>query len=38
MAHINVTNDLAYKLLSVIFTDEGLAHMVSQKKPSKIYL
>lgn len=31
----DVPDDIVYKLLSVIYTDEGLAHMVSQKKTFK---
>lgn len=32
VANKDVPNDLVYKLLSLIFNDEGLRHMVSQKK------
>jgi len=35
VANANVPDDVVYKLLSVIYTDEGLAHMVSQKKTFK---
>lgn len=35
VANHNVPDDVVYKLLSVIFTDEGLAYMVSQKKTFK---
>jgi len=35
VANAGVSNDVVYKLLSVIYTDEGLAHMVSQKKTFK---
>ncbi|MEA3362352.1 MAG: TAXI family TRAP transporter solute-binding subunit [Thermodesulfobacteriota bacterium] len=32
VANKDVADDVVYKLLSAIYTDEGLAHMVSQKK------
>ncbi len=32
VANKNTPEDLVYKLLSIIYTKEGLAHMVSQKK------
>nr|VFJ72646.1 MAG: hypothetical protein BECKFM1743C_GA0114222_106632 [Candidatus Kentron sp. FM]VFJ72742.1 MAG: hypothetical protein BECKFM1743A_GA0114220_106622 [Candidatus Kentron sp. FM]VFK19893.1 MAG: hypothetical protein BECKFM1743B_GA0114221_106532 [Candidatus Kentron sp. FM] len=32
VANANVSDDIVYKLLSLIYADEGLAHMVSQKK------
>jgi TRAP transporter TAXI family solute receptor len=32
VANKDVPEDVVYKLLSVIYTDEGLAHMVEQKK------
>ena len=32
VANTNTPEDLVYKLLSIVFTKEGLAHMVSQKK------
>jgi hypothetical protein len=35
VANSKVSADVVYKLLSKIFTDEGLAHMVSQKKTFK---
>jgi TRAP transporter TAXI family solute receptor len=35
VANSNVSADAVYELLSKIFTDEGLAHMVSQKKTFK---
>jgi TRAP transporter TAXI family solute receptor len=35
VANSNVPDDVVYKLLSLIFTDEGLAHMVGQKKTFK---
>jgi len=35
VANAGVPDDVVYKLLSVIYTDEGLAHMVSQKKTFK---
>ncbi|MCK4622156.1 MAG: TAXI family TRAP transporter solute-binding subunit [Desulfuromonadales bacterium] len=35
VANKNVSDDIVYKLLTAIFTDEGLAHMVSQKKTFK---
>ncbi len=35
VANAKVGDDVVYKLLSLIFTDEGLAHMVSQKKTFK---
>ena len=35
VANKNVPDDVVYELLSKIFTDEGLAHMVSQKKTFK---
>ena len=35
VANAKVPDDVVYKLLSVIYTDEGLAHMVSQKKTFK---
>ena len=35
VANKDVSDDVVYKLLSAIFTDEGLAHMVSQKKTFK---
>ncbi len=35
VANAGVSDDVVYKLLSTIYTDEGLAHMVSQKKTFK---
>jgi uncharacterized protein len=35
VANSKVSDDVVYKLLSLIFTDDGLAHMVSQKKTFK---
>ena len=35
VANANVPEDIVYKILSAIYTDEGLAHMVSQKKTFK---
>lgn len=35
VANKDVPDDVVYELLSKIFTDEGLAHMVSQKKTFK---
>ncbi len=35
VANKDVSDDVVYQLLSVIFTDEGLAHMVEQKKTFK---
>ncbi|MDM8524253.1 TAXI family TRAP transporter solute-binding subunit [Desulfococcaceae bacterium HSG8] len=35
VANAKVPDDVVYKLLSVIFTDEGLKHMVGQKKTFK---
>lgn len=35
VAHSEVPDDVVYKVLSVIYTDEGLKHMVSQKKTFK---
>jgi len=35
VANKNVPDDVVYKLLSVIYTDEGLAHMRNQKKTFK---
>jgi TRAP transporter TAXI family solute receptor len=35
VANSNVPDNVVYKLLSLIFTDEGLAHMVGQKKTFK---
>jgi len=35
VANSKVSDDIVYELLSVIFTDEGLKHMVSQKKTFK---
>lgn len=35
VANADVSDDVVYKLLSVIYTDEGLAHMVAQKKTFK---
>lgn len=35
VANADVDDDVVYKLLSAIYTDEGLAHMVSQKKTFK---
>jgi hypothetical protein len=32
VANTKVSDDAVYKVLSVVFTDEGLAHMVAQKK------
>ncbi|VFM95697.1 MAG: hypothetical protein BECKG1743D_GA0114223_100624 [Candidatus Kentron sp. G] len=32
VANASVSDDIVYKLLSLIYTGEGLAHMVSQKK------
>ncbi|WP_321370137.1 TAXI family TRAP transporter solute-binding subunit [uncultured Desulfuromusa sp.] len=35
VANKDVSDDVVYQLLSAIYTDEGLAHMVSQKKTFK---
>ncbi len=35
VANADVSDDVVYKLLSLIYTDEGLAHMVGQKKTFK---
>jgi len=35
VANAGVSDDVVYKLLSTIYTDEGLAHMVNQKKTFK---
>ena len=35
VANKNVPADVVYKLLSIIYTDEGLKHMVAQKKTFK---
>ncbi|MEN8198922.1 MAG: TAXI family TRAP transporter solute-binding subunit [Thermodesulfobacteriota bacterium] len=35
VANKDVSEDVVYKLLSAIYTDEGLAHMVAQKKTFK---
>jgi uncharacterized protein len=35
VANKDVSDDVVYKLLTAIYTDEGLAHMVSQKKTFK---
>lgn len=35
VANAGVSDDVVYKLLSTIYTDDGLAHMVSQKKTFK---
>lgn len=35
VANAKVPDDVVYKLLSTIYTDEGLAHMVGQKKTFK---
>ncbi len=35
VANSKVPNDVVYRLLSLIYTDQGLAHMVSQKKTFK---
>ncbi len=35
VTNAKVPDDVVYKLLSTIYTDEGLAHMVSQKKTFK---
>ena len=35
VANADVPDEVVYKLLSTIYTDEGLAHMVSQKKTFK---
>jgi TRAP transporter TAXI family solute receptor len=35
VANAKVSADVVYKLLSIIYTDEGLKHMVSQKKTFK---
>ena len=35
VANAKVPADVVYKLLSIIYTDEGLKHMVSQKKTFK---
>lgn len=32
VAHADVPDDIVYKMLAAIYTEEGLAHMVSQKK------
>jgi len=36
VANKDVSDDVVYQLLTTIYTDEGLAHMVGQKKPSSI--
>ncbi len=35
VANANVPDDIVYNILAAIYTDEGLAHMVSQKKTFK---
>jgi TRAP transporter TAXI family solute receptor len=35
VANAGVSDDVVYKMLSIIYSDEGLAHMVSQKKTFK---
>ncbi len=35
VANADVPDEVVYKMLSLIFTDEGLAHMVAQKKTFK---
>ncbi len=35
VANTKVTDDTVYKMLSMIYTDEGLAHMLEQKKTFK---
>lgn len=35
VAHSDVPEDVVYKLLSVVYTEEGLKHMVGQKKTFK---
>lgn len=35
VANAKVPEEIVYKLLSIIYTDEGLAHMVNQKKTFK---
>ncbi len=35
VANANVADDVVYDMLAAIYTDEGLAHMVSQKKTFK---
>jgi len=35
VANSKVADDVVYKMLSLIYTDEGLAHMKSQKKTFK---
>jgi len=35
VAHKDVPDDVVYKLLSAIYTEEGLAHMIAQKKTFK---
>ena len=35
VANKDVSDDVVYNLLTAIFTDEGLAHMVAQKKTFK---
>ncbi len=35
VANKDVSDDVVYKLLAAIYTDEGLAHMVAQKKTFK---
>lgn len=35
VANSKVSDDVVYKMLSIIFTDEGLAHMKAQKKTFK---
>jgi TRAP transporter TAXI family solute receptor len=35
VANAKVSDDVVYKLLSLIYTDEGLAHMKAQKKTFK---
>jgi TRAP transporter TAXI family solute receptor len=35
VANNNVPDNVVYKMLSLVFTDEGLAHMVGQKKTFK---
>jgi TRAP transporter TAXI family solute receptor len=36
VANSKVTDDTVYKMLSMIYTDEGLAHMKEQKKTFKL--
>jgi hypothetical protein len=35
VANDNVSDEIVYKMLTLIFSDDGLAHMKSQKKTFK---